>query len=167
MIRSTVGAGLLLACVALSTGCAPRRGATASAAPDTIPTLTLSRGACYGRCPIYSLALFDDGRTVFTGIQFTRLTGSDTAHVSRDAVDSLRRALESRRFDALPARITSGTTLCGAYAPDLPTVALSLRTGDAVHRVEYDGGCMDHPRWLDSLATLVDSVAGTSRWTIR
>ena len=156
----------LAALTAAATSCASPRGPGATAA-DTVPAVTLSRGACHGTCPMYTLRLFDDGRTVFTGERFVRVTGSDTAHVSRDAVDALRRAFTARRFEALPSAIERGTALCGAYAADLPTVHLGLRQADSIHTVRFDGGCMDHPRWLDSLATMVDSVAGIARWIER
>ena len=159
-----VAAAGALAAGAMS--CASSRSAAVTAA-DTLPVVTLSRGACYGTCPIYALRLFDDGRTVFTGERFVRVVGSDTAHVSRDAVDALRRAFTAHRFDALPPVIERGTALCGAYAADLPTVQLGMRQADSLHTVRFDGGCMDHPRWLDSLAVMVDSVAGTTRWIDR
>lgn len=164
-MRLLVPGILLMAGLVAAESCAPRRGTGALTAADTVPALTIERGACYGRCPIYRLALFEDGRAVFTGVQFTRVTGTDTAHVPRDAVDALRRAFQVRGYQKLPATITSGSALCGPYAADLPTVKLGVRSGDATHHVEYDGGCMDHPRWLDTLSAMVDSVAGTSRWT--
>ncbi|MCC7051882.1 MAG: hypothetical protein IT355_01360 [Gemmatimonadaceae bacterium] len=160
-----------LACLAtavlLAAGCTPPRVAPAAMPADTIAAIALERGACHGTCPIYVLQLFEDGRAVFNGERFVRVMGTDSAHVSRDAVAGLQRQFRERGFTTLPGVIARGTPRCGPYATDLPTVQLTVRQADATHRVRFDGGCMDHPLWLDSLAAMVDSVAGASRWITR
>jgi Domain of unknown function (DUF6438) len=163
-MRCVVVGATALALSLVDAGCASQRASRLVAPTDSIPAVSLDRGACHGTCPIYVVRLFEDGRTVFSGERFVRVMGTDSAFVSRDAVETLRRAFLRRGFDTLPAVIGQGTALCGTYAADLPTIQLTLRLSDSVRTVRFDGGCMDHPRWLDSLATMVDSVAGSTRW---
>ncbi|MDZ7630133.1 MAG: DUF6438 domain-containing protein [Gemmatimonadaceae bacterium] len=157
-------AALLMALVA----CASARTAGDSGATtaDTVSVVTLERGGCRGSCPIYSVQLRPDGRVLFTGTRFVRVIGNDSARVTADAVAAVQRIFAERGFTQMPSEIGYGTPTCGSYATDLPTVALTLRVDDRVHRVRFDEGCRGHPAVLDTLARMIDSTGGTARWML-
>jgi Domain of unknown function (DUF6438) len=146
----------------------PRSGSqeTGDANRDTTTLVMLDRGACHGTCPIYAVRLSANGQIRFVGTRFVKTSGIDSSHVSSAAVRALNTAFAERRFAGIPAAIEYGTTSCGAYVADLPTVELTARGSNGEHRVRYDQGCRDHPRMLDTLADMVDSVSGSARWTL-
>lgn len=148
--------------------CATQRGGSAdsaAAAADTTIIVSLDRGACHGMCPIYTVFVQRDGGVRFTGTRFVSPVGADSARIASADASVLQAAFTTRQFERLPSTIEHDSPGCGPYVADLPTVELTLRGVRGAHRVRWDEGCRDHPRVLDTLAHLVDSVSGTSRWT--
>jgi hypothetical protein len=125
-------------------------------------SIEVERRGCRGTCPVYQVTILRDGRVRFTGSRHVALVGLGTRRISRAAVTRLNRAFVARGFGRVPSRIDSETKGCGDYMFDLPTVKLSAQH----HAVEFDTGCPKRPAMLDSLADLVDSVAGTRRWIV-
>jgi Domain of unknown function (DUF6438) len=157
-----------LGSVAALLACAtPRAGSedTAAMRADTTTLVMMSRGACYGTCPVYAVRLAANGHVRFVGTRFVRQVGVDTTRVSSAAVAALRTAFAVRKFADVPALIEYGAPACGTYVADLPTVELTVRGTAGEHRVSYDQGCRNHPSMLDTLANMVDSISGSSRWT--
>jgi Domain of unknown function (DUF6438) len=157
---------LLMAVSCTSVRPSPDSSAAAQAViTDTAPALTLSRGSCYGTCPIYSVRVYADGRIAFLGTRFVRQTGADTGRVTPAAVRALLLEFEARNFTQVAPRIEAGGKGCGDEISDLPSNILSMHTSAVDHTVRYSQGCSKYPRMLDTLSGLVDTVAGTHRWT--
>lgn len=146
----------------------PHAGAqdSASMSGDTTTLVMLDRGACHGTCPIYAVRLAANGQVRFVGARFVSQLGVDSARVASASVEALRTAFADRKFSSVPSAIEFGTKHCGRYIADLSTVELTVRVATGEHRVRYDQGCGDHPPMLDTLASMVDSISGTSRWTL-
>jgi Domain of unknown function (DUF6438) len=163
-IRSLVitASGVLLACARPHTSSQD----SASLGGDTTTLVMLDRGACHGTCPIYAVRLAANGQVRFVGARFVLQIGVDSARVPSTSVEALRTAFADRQFNTLPSAIEFGTSHCGRYVADLSTVELTVRVATGEHRVRYDQGCGDHPRMLDTLASMVDSVSGAARWTM-
>ncbi len=168
----TAASGLLLVATTglIAAGCVTQRAqasdSDAAASPgDTTTVVFLERGACHGTCPVYSVHVSASGLVRFVGTRFVRALGADTGRVGPAAVAAMHAAFAARKFSSVAAVIESGAPSCGAYVADLPTAELRLRDDAGTHRVRWDEGCRDHPTMLDTLARLVDSVSGTSRWT--
>ena len=153
--------GLLIACAR------PHAGSQDSAAMsgDTTTLVMLDRGACHGTCPIYAVRLAANGQVRFVGARFVSPIGVDSARVASASVEALRTAFADRKFAGVPSAIEFGTRHCGRYVADLSTLELTVRVATGEHRVRYDQGCGNHPLMLDTLASMVDSVSGSSRWT--
>ena len=169
MRRSTIG--LLVALpTALLSACVSSRAQSADAdsalmSSDSIAVVSLARGACHGTCPIYGITLHASGRVLFSGERFVQPIGRDSTRIASAAVVSVRMAFDARKFEQVPTTIEYNTPSCGTYVADLPTVVLSVATATGEHRVRYDQGCRNYPRMLDTLAQMIDSVSGASRWT--
>jgi Domain of unknown function (DUF6438) len=169
-VMSVVRAGLSASlCASLFAACASQQTQAAEqlaiAMADTSAAVSLARGACHGTCPIYSVQIGEKGGVRFAGTRFVRQVGRDSATVSPANVHALRAAFVSRKFDAVPPVIEYGSPACGtSYVADLPTNELTLTSAGSSHRVRWDEGCRTHPPMLDTLARMVDSVSGTSRW---
>lgn len=161
-VRHAIGALclLLVACTASRT-----QAATGDSAAAGDAVLALERGVCHGSCPVYGVRLFDDGRVWFNGLRFVRIVGQDSAQIPPASVAALQSAFASRAFASIPATIEYGSPACGQYVADLSTVVLTARTANGAHTVRFDEGCTAHPPMLDTLSRMLDSLAGTARWT--
>jgi hypothetical protein len=79
MIKVLVCGALLVSL----TGCATRL------APVEAETLTISRGACFGFCPVYRISATSSGIVEFTGVRHTAYLGNKQVQIGRDVVARL------------------------------------------------------------------------------
>jgi Domain of unknown function (DUF6438) len=166
LLRST----LLLSLGALA--CAPHAipraqpDSTASVEADT-PVIQLERTPCFGRCPVYRVAISASGRVSFVGKNFVARQGEAGGQVSKGGLDSLLAEIERQGYFDLADRYVAGAADCGPYATDAPS-AITEVTHDGRHkRIEHDYGCSQAPAILAELERRIDEVAGTERWTRR
>jgi hypothetical protein len=82
-------------------------------------------------------------------------------------VDLLVQSLDSAGFFAMADAYVHDAPTCGLYHTDAPTVSIAVRTPERVKNVRRDHGCAGAPAELTGLERLIDSVAGTARWTGR
>src|SRR5689334_25254204 len=70
------------------------------ARPSERPPLEISleRTACLGRCPVYKVAIRDDGRVEWRGAAHVAAPGARTRRIERAALDELDRELAAARF---------------------------------------------------------------------
>jgi len=134
------------------------------AGSDTTLVVALERGACYGRCPEYSVELYESGRVIFNGTRNVALVGAVTDTVTNAVVDSAKRLIGGSGFAALDTAFVFGAPGCGQYATDLPVIVLRARVSGNVKSVRHELGCRGAPAVLESLATQVDELTGTAVW---
>ena len=147
--------------------CGPR--APHAPAPDSASTpgtvVTLERGPCFGTCPVYRVSLSGEGSVTFEGTRFVSRVGTDSGRVRPEAVDRLLRSLDDAGFFALDDAFVPDAPACGPYHTDAPTVSITVRAPGRDKTVRHDHGCAGAPAELTRLEHLIDSVAGTARWT--
>jgi len=99
-----------------------------------MPLVTLQRGPCYGACPVYDVALFEDGTIVYTGIANVDEIGVHVLEVEPASITSIvQRAEASGYFEWQDSYEEFLIT-------DQPTVTTSIQTADQYKRiVRYDG----------------------------
>lgn len=85
-------AGLLGA--SLVTGCLQGRGEQERARGEAI---TLSRGPCFGFCPVYQVSVSPGGRVDFEGIRHTSVIGPRSRSAGKDAYRKVRHSLAELR----------------------------------------------------------------------
>jgi hypothetical protein len=159
----------LLALTACLAGCGPRaaRVPAPEAASSAGTMVALERGPCFGTCPVYRVSLEGDGKVGFTGTRFVTRVGHDTSRVAPDQVGRLVDSLDAAGFFALADEYVLNSPACGRYATDAPTVTISVRSGERSKTVRHDHGCVGAPKTLTGMERLIDSVAGSARWTGR
>jgi hypothetical protein len=98
------------------------------------PIITLQRDACFGFCPVYSIALFEDGTVVFTGIANVDTLGVQVFETDAIAITSIaQRAQSFGYFDWQESYDQQVMT-------DQATVTTSISWEDQYKRiVRYDG----------------------------
>jgi hypothetical protein len=158
-----------LLALAVLAGCGPRTpqvpGPEATSTGTTL--VTMERGPCYGTCPVYRVSLGGDGVVTFVGTRFVSRVGADTSRVAPDQVGRLVDSLEASGYFALADQYVPDSAACGRYATDAPTVTTSVQSNGQSKTVRHDHGCVGAPPALAAMERLIDSVAGTSRWTGR
>lgn len=136
----------------------PKPTADASASPVTtaevLPLVQLKRGACFGRCPMYSVTVFTDGAVSFDGERFVETQGHATGKLDAAALGKLVKRLESSGFAEWK------TSYENRQVTDMATVTLTFRGRTIVHYI----GDESAPAGLKQLEDDVDALIGTSQW---
>ena len=116
--------------------------------------ISLSRTACFGTCPEYSVRLTDDGTVTYNGRKFVRLDGVHTWKIDPAAVRALADDMVKDGFFDLQNSYTSRMT-------DHPTVYTTLLIDGRYKAVsDYITG----PPELKAIERRIDIVAGTKRF---
>lgn len=126
--------------------------------------VTMERGPCYGSCPIYTVRVDGDGEVRFHGTANVAIAGESVSRIPSTRVDSLFGYVDRIGLGGFESSYTFGTTACGAYVTDLPTVVVAVVRFGVAKRVAHDYGCGDAPDTLYDLHRYIDEVAGTHQW---
>lgn len=127
-------------------------------------SITLSRSPCFGKCPVYSVTVHADGRVEYDGDRWVSATGKHRGQTSKEALEKLADALNSRRIPLI-VDYRPGKPACGKpVTTDMPGATITIRKGGTTHTLYYYGGCPNVPDWLPALARQIDSAAGSGRW---
>jgi len=123
--------------------------------------IRLSRGPCYGTCPVYTVTLTGEGQVRYEGRQFVNVVGERTATIPREDVARLVARFDEIGFDRLQDAYRGQMT-------DLPTYTVSLiRNGQTKTVVDYAGTSVGMPQAVRDLEAEIDRVAGTAQWVLR
>lgn len=141
--------------------------ADAKSTTSSSVAITLERGACFGRCPVYSVSLFDDGSVFFNGRQYVESMGAHKSRIPAAEVTVLLGRYQQTFFDLRDTLFTPDSPACGGYITDMPTFQIAVdRQGESGTRrtVRVDFGCKDASPFLKEFAHAIDSVARTQQW---
>jgi len=124
----------------------------------------LSRGPCFGRCPIYSVAIDSGGSVTFTGERFVAAIGEHHGTADPAALAALRALLADADVRKLDGDYTPADKRCGQYATDMPMVRMEVVEGGRRRQIDHYTGCDAAPESLTRLAKAIDAAAGSQRW---
>jgi ankyrin repeat protein len=120
--------------------------------------ITLSRSACYGRCPAYSVAVQGDGLVTFRGGSFVLITGTHHGQIAPEAVKNLLGAFRQADYFSLKDEYVDRVT-------DNPTYKTSITfDGQTKQVVDYVGLEAGMPDMVKQLEDSIDQLAGTGKW---
>lgn len=111
------------------------------------PIIRLTKGGCFGTCPVYALDIYSDGRVVFTPRKFTLTTEVQSAQWPIIPLIGVFEEAEFRQLD----------TLYFEPIADIPTYTLSFQT----HKVSWNAGAPDNLRYL---VTKLDQLCLDEGW---
>jgi hypothetical protein len=122
------------------------------------PLITLQRGACFGACPVYSVAVYEDGTIVRTGIANVKPIGVSVLKADAAAVESIvQQATALGYFDWQDSYNKQVKT-------DQSTVTTSVQTSDQTKQIVRYNGDPNAPVglvWIeDSIDQVVTNAAG-------
>jgi TonB family protein len=139
---------------------------------DTL-RIELSRGACFGPCPVYTVSIAGDGTVTYRddsdegaagavhrifNRNGTLVSGTHRTKIDRAALDGLIEQFRAARFFGLKKEYQASIT-------DSPTYRLRFSTGgQSMEVVDYVGQMIDMPEAVTALEGEVDRVSGSARW---
>ncbi len=118
----------------------------------------LRRTACYGRCPIYSITIYDNGVAIYHGIRFVPKLGYYRTAVSGEMIDSLAaKALSTGFYD-----LAQKYPIEKVSVSDFPMTITHFRQEDRENKV------MNHnynpPQSLTAFEQYIDDMFKTVEW---
>jgi len=116
----------------------------------------MTRTACYGTCPQYSISLYDNGLVRYEGKMFVDKIGCFTAKISSTLIDDFKSALYDVKFFEFKNEYD-------AYVTDVPSVILEVTLDTKTHKVvdRFNG-----PVELKRLHKQIDSIVNNiQEWT--
>ena len=148
-----------LVSVVVSEERSPLRRIDLPTAPQGSVHIGLSRTGCFGRCPIYSVEVYGDGRLIYTGDANVDVTGRHVYAVSQDAVAKL---IEEMRTGDLWSMAESYD---GDMTGDMPRFTLMLEIGGAKHFIrDRYGSRVGMPAAIAAFEESVDHLARSQMW---
>ena len=142
--------------------------------PSDIPfgedvVITMKRGACYGRCPQYSISINGSGNVEFEGIKDTIVTGKTSGTVSTDEVKML--VAEFAKIGFLELDDAYGNENCPTTFTDQSTIVISLTAGGETKTISHYTGCVEdnedhtpYPPGLLALENKIHEIPEAKKW---
>ena len=125
-----------------------------TANPDKL-RVRLHSGACYGRCEVYGLELYENGLLLFQGERFTDKPGVWEKNIDRRRMLSLLDSFERADFENYPISFRS-------QIPDLPSTEITWYAAD---RTAYRTSFKEYaPPELEQLALQLQRLARSDGW---
>ena len=119
--------------------------------------VSLTRTACYGTCPVYTVKIFGSGLVEFRGEWYVCAEGPVLTQIPHESAQRLLNAMVASGFNNLPD-FTREDITCLSSA----TVMLSL--GAYSHSVEHYHGMRPVPGVIRAIEKEIDARANTSQW---
>ncbi len=139
---------LVIACVFATAGFAAKKKKTQAKKSSSIKSVVLHHPACYGKCPVYSLELFNDGKLLYNGELFVEKKGKAQFKVNATKAASLFKLMADSKID----------TCSKSYERRIQDIAgfyLIVNYKDSVKRIyNADMG----PEFLHELSAGIDSL---------
>ena len=118
--------------------------------------IEMSKGPCYGSCPIFTITVYDNGAVTYKGERFTNKNGLSIKILSK----SKRQSLLSEFADA---DLWQYRDVYRSQIPDLQTVTLTYYDeGDIKSIVGRDG----RPSIVLRLEKMLDEIADSDDWKL-
>jgi Domain of unknown function (DUF6438) len=116
-----------IVCLLFATVARSQEGITNSA------IIRIEKTGCFGACPVYSAAIYQDGKVEYRGSRFVRVKGTCVSHVSANELRSILRVVSSEKFRSLHSSDSQPGT-------DAPSTTLIVETGGLMKVItDYTG----------------------------
>lgn len=126
---------------------------------DSNVAITLERTACFGTCPVYTIAILEDGTVQYNGGDFVQVTGEQTSQIDPALVAQMVEAFaDAGYFEWDEAYDTQDVS-------DLSTVITSVTRDGETHRISRYLGDSSAPLALAFLERWIELTTTSSLWT--
>ena len=151
-------------------------------------SLSMKRSGCYGRCPIYDLTVQPDGKVLFEGKFWTKITGKAEDKLTEEQLKLLTVEIEKADFFSLNDDYGFKSKNCPNIATDNAGVNLYIKLNGKEKTINHYLGCLENdkpnihtndnlaikkaeelqeivfPQPLYNLENKIDEIVGTKRW---
>ncbi len=149
---------LFLVCGIFFSACAQTKKTTASKNKTTatrsasklrgLSSVMLRRGACFGRCPEYTLTIHSDGLAEYLGTRNATPLGGFQKNIGVDKAQALLQAFMDHQADTCRAYYISRVA-------DVPGMSFTLKYGD---KKQLIGNANFGPQYLGELGAEMDAL---------
>lgn len=172
MVSRTRAELVAAACALALAACAPKAPPAPVAVPAPAATpatppedhITLSRTACSGSCPVYTLTVYRSGRVHFRGVADTFLVGEKEWRIDAMFARHLFGEFEKANLAALEPKLPT-------EVEEFPGVVLELVKDGVTTRRQLGGEGtgelarnVEHEALIKKLATIVDKLTASGRY---
>ncbi|HMQ48575.1 MAG TPA: DUF6438 domain-containing protein [Saprospiraceae bacterium] len=156
----TLATGYITVCLAafafLSTGCASSSySALTSGEKDKL--FEMSKGPCYGRCPVFTLTIYEKGLATYRGERNTDRLGLYVKKLDKDQLERLTREFER-------ANLWQYRDVYQGDIPDMQSVSITIYDGSKKKTVSGKEVRPNAVKWLESL---MDQIANSEGWELK
>jgi hypothetical protein len=125
-------------------------------------TISLSRTGCYGECPVYTIYLFANGRLLYDGEKFVKISGMHEAMVNAEDLKNLSDMFKVDIF-GLRDNYEAPEDGCEISGNDYPAITISISKGSIFKKIIFDYGCYGKNVPRDFLIELSQKIDGFAR----
>lgn len=115
---------------------------------------SMSKGVCFGTCPVYELKIYHGGYATFVGKQNTDRIGMFDKELSKKDYKKVVKIFEKMDFDSYPSQFKT-------RIPDLPTIQIGYHNGEQFRIVT---GKEDRPEDLMQAQFLLEKIVDNHQW---
>ncbi len=133
----------------------PTGASTAMVAP-TVTGVKMSRGVCYGTCPVYDVEVMQNGMVRYTGRRFVKSEGIYEKTMNPASVNTLLQQFTGARTDTMQNEYRQLVT-------DLPSITYELSYSNGTQKTIQNANY--GPATLVELAAAVDALVGEVNYT--
>jgi len=119
--------------------------------------IKMSKGMCFGTCPVYTIEIYDGGYTKYFGKQHAEKLGTYDKQLSSEKYKALIKAFENSAF-------YSFQDLYETKVPDAPTVSISFTNKKMESKTVV--GKLDRPQELKDLQVMIEDIASSDGWNL-
>jgi len=112
------------------------------------PSIVYSKGPCFGKCPIFTMTIYNTGLVKFNGRRYTKMDGKHERQLDKATYVKLVKAFQEKRFWRFDDSY-------GMDLVDAATVTISFSDKDKTKTVK---GKSNFPDQLKELALILDEL---------
>jgi len=120
------------------------------------PKIVMSKGACFGECPVYSLTIYNSGFMKFNGVRFTKMDGKYERQLSEDQYIALIKKIDK-------TNLWKFEDVYDMQVADLPTTSISYSKKEKTKTVKGKAG---RPDQIQELEKYLEALVYTEGWTM-
>src|ERR1043165_1277973 len=141
---------LIVLCACAQTKKTTKKKKTTTTAATAITAIEMSRGACFGKCPVYMLRIAADGNATYTGKQNTQYQGVYTKKLDAAKVVTLFKEYERYKVDTCSEKYK--------YMQDISALEYTIYYKNKEQNIK-NANSPFAPKFLNGLAKKMDDLA--------
>lgn len=138
------------ACLIATLAAACAGGGARAPTPGVDTFVRMERTECLGRCPVYEVTLFEDGRVLYEGREHAPIGAGQRRIDPAEAARLMDAVLRIEPWACEPERI----------AADYPQVILTVSRGGRARRIVHDHGDPCAPAAIRRIEGEIDAAGG-------